>query len=84
MKKLIVEVIKNNNITASESLTLSTSDSKEFIEGLVELCNKLGVDIPVWTSFEEKKLNKQGKVTFNILGDNCHLVIRTEQAQGHV
>lgn len=69
MYKLCADILDKNTILLSESEDLLTLNSEEFIPELVFLCNKLCIDIPVWTSSEEKLLRKN-KVVFIEL-DKC-------------
>ena len=62
MKKLIAELIENNETKKLEMKQLETDAAEEFIEALVLLCNKLDVDIPFWTHREEKLLQKKNEV----------------------
>ena len=66
MQKLFIEVLDKNTILSSESENLLTANSEEFITALVFLCNKLNIDIPVWTSSEEKLLRKNREVFMNL------------------
>lgn len=55
-------VDNENNILKEESKFLPSSDSKDFIESLVYLCNKLDISPPVWTFVQERELNKKNEV----------------------
>ncbi len=62
MKTLIVELLENNISKKLESHNLVHETSEEFIDALVLLCSGLDVDVPLWTSKEEKMLKKKNEV----------------------
>ena len=74
MKILIVEMVKNDKFVKSESLVLQTERTDEFLEALVLLCNKLGVEVPIWTYKEEKMLLKRNAVI--ISEDNSSIYLK--------
>ena len=74
MKILIVELVKNDEFVKSESLVLQTERTDEFLEALVLLCNKLGVEVPIWTYKEEKMLLKRNAVI--ISEDNSSIYLK--------
>ena len=66
MKMLIAELLENNISNKLESQNLAHETSEEFIEALVLLCSGLDVDVPLWTSKEEKMLKRKNEVLIPI------------------
>lgn len=66
MKTLIVELLENGVSKRLESQNLTHETSEEFINALVLLCSGLDVDVPLWTSKEEKILKKKNEVPIPI------------------
>jgi hypothetical protein len=58
MSTLKIEIIKNDTVLNSKSMDYY--DDKEFFTALVTLCDRLSVDVPLWTTHEERVLKKQG------------------------
>lgn len=58
----MAELLESNIRKKLESQSLVTGTSEEFIEALVQLCNNLDVDVPLWTHKEEKMLQKKNEV----------------------
>ncbi len=69
MKKLIVELMEKEALKKSESYALCSEGIEAFLEALVLLCNKLDVDIPLWTYREEKILQRKNEVRIPVNGD---------------
>ncbi|WHH57088.1 hypothetical protein [Petroclostridium sp. X23] len=60
MRVLIGQVIQDKNILNTVQMTYA--DKKGFFVALVNICDELDVDIPIWTAMEEKLLDKKGEV----------------------
>ncbi|MDK2800773.1 MAG: hypothetical protein PWP27_1442 [Clostridiales bacterium] len=60
MKTLVGELIKNNRII--DTVQMTYQDHKGFFIALVNICDELKVDIPIWTAKEDKLLDRKGEV----------------------
>lgn len=61
MKVLKIEIIKGGIVVGKKQT--SYEDEKGFLAAIVNACDELGIDIPVWTTSEERFLDKNGAVT---------------------
>ncbi len=61
MKKLIGEIIKDNDVVRG-AVEKTYTNKKNFFVALVNICEELQVGVPVWTTVEDKKLEQQGCV----------------------
>ncbi len=75
MKILKGEIVRNDEVLKEAQMRYK--DTQGFFVALVNICEQLDVDIPIWTSVEDKKLAKQGKVLIPE-GKNKFLRICTE------
>jgi L-serine deaminase len=66
MKFLNIDLIQNDVLCRTEAQQLQTGKSGEIIGALVLICNKLGVDIPVWTYRNERTLSRKKEVTLQL------------------
>ena len=64
MNILKIEIQRNNIIDNSKQMTYSSD--KEFFTALVTLCDELGVEVPLWTSNEERIMKKRGQLELDI------------------
>ncbi|NJD04638.1 MAG: hypothetical protein FIA99_19035 [Ruminiclostridium sp.] len=64
MNRLKIEIESNNKVDNSKQTTYSSD--KEFFTALVTLCDELGVDVPFWTTDEERIINKKGYLELNM------------------
>lgn len=78
MKKLIIELVEKDVLVKTESQILHTERMDEFLEALVLMCNKLGVDVPIWTHKEEKMLLKKNVVIISNDDNITQLKIMTK------
>lgn len=60
MKVLKGQILHNNNVVSTA--TMPYEDIKEFFIALVNICDELKVDVPIWTAQEDKLLDKNGEV----------------------
>ncbi|NLY42754.1 MAG: hypothetical protein GX066_02050 [Clostridiaceae bacterium] len=65
MKTLVGEIIQEGTITKTAKLMYN--DRKGFFIAYVSICDELGIGVPpIWTSVEDKILEKNGMVQFEI------------------
>ncbi|MGE4284715.1 MAG: hypothetical protein AB7G87_13555 [Clostridia bacterium] len=60
MKILTGQVICDENVVRVAQMAYN--DTKGFFVALVNICDQLDVDIPIWTSMEDKLLDRKGDV----------------------
>lgn len=58
MNILKIEIQRNDKVINSKQLVYK--EDKEFFTALVTLCDELGVEVPLWTTIEERKMEKKG------------------------
>ena len=64
MRTLIGEIIRDGKIV--DTVTMVYGDRKGFFIAYVSICDEFEVDVPIWTSMEDKVLENNGKVQFEI------------------
>lgn len=64
MNILKIEIQKNERINNSRQMGYNSD--KEFFTALVTLCDELGVDVPLWTTNEERLLEKSGHLDMEL------------------
>lgn len=62
MYKILFQVIDDNAVACTEAVHLICEDGMKFIEALVSFCNKEGIDVPLWTSVQERHLKRDKEV----------------------
>lgn len=60
MNILKMEILINEKTEASKQMAYSSDN--EFFTALVTLCDELGVEVPIWTTNEERILKKRGQL----------------------
>ncbi len=79
MKTMTIEVQERGAIQKSAVQELHSDKVEEFLEVMVLLCNKLDVDVPLWTYKNEKTLQKKNEVSMTIDSElDMHLRIHIE------
>lgn len=64
MKILKIQIERNANI--KDTKKMAYSNEKEFFTALVTLCDELGIDVPFWTTYEERILEKEGQFSMEM------------------
>ncbi len=64
MQKLRGEIFKNNKLIKKEEYPYKKNI--DFFIALVTICEKMGVEIPLWTSKEDKMLDRENQVRINL------------------
>jgi hypothetical protein len=64
MKILKIQIERNSNINRTKQM--SYGNEKEFFTALVTLCDELGTDVPFWTTYEERILEKEGQFSLEM------------------
>lgn len=64
MSILKIEIQKNGKIENSKQMAYNSD--KEFFTALVTLCYELGVEVPLWTTSEERIVEKKGKLELDM------------------
>lgn len=59
MKILKIQLEKNSVVVNSKQMTYN--NEKEFFTALVTLCDELGTEVPFWTTYEERILEREGQ-----------------------
>lgn len=59
MNILKIEIKSNDKIVNSKQIVYNSD--KEFFTALVTLCDELGVEVPLWTTNEERMVEKRGQ-----------------------
>ncbi len=62
----ILKIEIQNNDRINNSRQMGYNSDKEFFTALVTLCDELGVDVPLWTTNEERLLEKSGKLDMEL------------------
>lgn len=62
MLKIEIEI---NGIVNNTKL-MAYNGEKEFFTALVTLCDELGADVPLWTTQEEKTMEKYGNIKIDM------------------
>lgn len=60
MNKLMMEILKDDKPQMSKQMCYN--NDREFFTALVTLCDELGVEVPIWTTSEERILKKRGQL----------------------
>ena len=60
MNILKIEIERNDKVDSSKQMAYSSDN--EFFTALVTLCDELGIDVPLWTTNEERILKKRGQL----------------------
>jgi hypothetical protein len=60
VRVLAGEIIQDD--TVINAVQMAYNDIKGFFVALVNICDELKVDVPIWTSIEDKLLEKKGEV----------------------
>ncbi|WZL74094.1 hypothetical protein QBE52_04970 [Clostridiaceae bacterium 35-E11] len=71
MKRLMGEIIEQAKPVKVSTMTYATH--KEFFIALVSICEDLAIDVPFWTSREDRLLEKNQVV---LLPLNNHIILR--------
>lgn len=79
MSVLSVQLIKNNTTIDAAELPFENRQERQeysgsFFLALVKICDKLKVEIPIWTYAETKQMEKNNEVVIKI-DDNLKLKI---------
>lgn len=64
MKILKIQIESNANVRDTQQMAYS--NEKEFFTALVTLCDELGTEVPFWTTYEERILEKEGQFSMEI------------------
>ncbi len=64
MNVLKIEIQSNDKVDISKQMSYSSDN--EFFTALVTLCDELGVDVPLWTTNEERIMEKKGQFELNM------------------
>lgn len=64
MKILKIQIERNANIKDTKNMAYSSE--KEFFTALVTLCDELGIEVPFWTTYEERILEKEGQFSMEL------------------
>ncbi len=64
MNVLKIEIQRNEKIDNSKQMAYYCD--KDFFTALVTLCDELGVEVPVWTTNEERILEKKGQLDLDL------------------
>lgn len=71
MKQLVGEIIQHEKTVKVSAMTYDTN--KEFFIALVSICEDLALDVPFWTSREDRLLEKNQVVRIPL---NNHMVLK--------
>lgn len=77
MNVLKIEIENHGNIVDIREMPYTSE--KEFFLALVSMCDELKVEVPVWTRYEDRALDKKGvaRILLNN-GDVLKITSRTE------
>lgn len=64
MNMLKIEIQGNDKVNTSKKMAYNSD--KEFFTALVTLCDELGVEVPLWTTHEERIIKKRGQVELDM------------------
>lgn len=64
MNMLRMEVVSDHKVYNSKLMPYSSDN--EFFTALVTLCDELGVEVPLWTTHEERILKRKGQLEIDM------------------